>query len=460
MEKELRYLGHALESPERPFVAILGGAKVSDKIEVIENLLGKVDRLLIGGAMAYTFFKSRGVATGRSLVEDDKLDEARSIEAHAKTRNVRLELPVDHVVADRVDAGAAHEVLDVGDARIGDRLGLDIGPATIRNYEGAAGRREDGDLERADGCVRDRRVRHRHQRRGARGREREGHDDRRRRRLDCRPQEGRYGRPRHPHLDRRRRVARVPRRPDAARGRGADRRCRGWMGRKAGWAGRRSCPAFPPFRLPADKVHDENSPDRWQLEDVQDRAGSGRSSSRSCGTLVKDVTDVEIVVAPPFTALHAVAEAARNTNIGVSAQDVYWEREGAFTGEISPVMIKEAGAEYVIVGHSERRRLFGESDQIVNRKAMAALAAELMPIVCIGETLEERERNETFAVLDRQIKEGLKRTGADALLSRTSRSGRSAPAGTPRPPRPARRTRTFAGGSASGLAQRRPIGAT
>ena len=123
--------------------------------------------------------------------------------------------------------------------------------------------------------------------------------------------------------------------------------------------------------------------------------------------VIKDVTDVEVVVAPPFTALHAVAEAARNTNIGVSAQDVYWEREGAFTGEISPVMIKEAGAEYVIVGHSERRRLFGESDQIVTRKAMAAIAAGLIPIVCIGETLEERERNETFGVLDRQIKEGL-----------------------------------------------------
>ena len=124
-------------------------------------------------------------------------------------------------------------------------------------------------------------------------------------------------------------------------------------------------------------------------------------------SFVKDITDVEIVVAPPFTALHAVAEAARNTNIGVSAQDVYWEREGAFTGEVSPVMVRDAGAEYVIVGHSERRRLFGESDQIVHRKAMAALAADLTPIVCIGETLEERERNETFAVLDRQIGEGL-----------------------------------------------------
>ena len=123
--------------------------------------------------------------------------------------------------------------------------------------------------------------------------------------------------------------------------------------------------------------------------------------------LVKTLDNVEIVVAPPFTALHAVAEAARNTNIGVAAQVVYWEREGAFTGEISPAMIKEAGAEYAIVGHSERRRLFGESDAIVNRKTMATIAAGLTPIVCIGETLEERERDETLAVLDRQIKDGL-----------------------------------------------------
>ena len=134
MEQELRYLGHILESPEHPFVAILGGAKVSDKIEVIENLLGKVERLLIGGAMAYTFFKSRGLPVGKSLVEDDKLDRAKQIEDLAKEKKTKLELPVDHVVADRVDASAAHEVLAVGDPRIGERLGLDIGPATIAVY--------------------------------------------------------------------------------------------------------------------------------------------------------------------------------------------------------------------------------------------------------------------------------------------------------------------------------------
>ena len=123
--------------------------------------------------------------------------------------------------------------------------------------------------------------------------------------------------------------------------------------------------------------------------------------------LVKDVTDVEIVLAPPFTALHAVVDAARNSNIGVAGQNLHWEREGAFTGEISAAMLKEAGAEYVIIGHSERRRLFGETDQSVNRKLVAALSAGLTPIVCIGETLEEREAEQTLPVLDRQIKDGL-----------------------------------------------------
>src|SRR5712671_844184 len=135
MEKELQYLGQALESPARPFVAIIGGAKVSDKLEVIENMLGKVDRLIIGGAMAYTFFKARGIPVGKSLVEDDKLDAARKIEADAAAKNVTLALPVDHVVADTLDASAVAAVLKVGDAAIGDRLGLDIGPETIRNYE-------------------------------------------------------------------------------------------------------------------------------------------------------------------------------------------------------------------------------------------------------------------------------------------------------------------------------------
>jgi triosephosphate isomerase len=122
--------------------------------------------------------------------------------------------------------------------------------------------------------------------------------------------------------------------------------------------------------------------------------------------LVKDLTDVEVVIAPPATALHAVAEAVRNSPVGVAGQNLHWEREGAFTGELSAGMLKEAGAEYVIIGHSERRRMFHETDETVNRKLVAAIGAQLTPIVCIGETLDEREKNETLSVLDRQIKTG------------------------------------------------------
>ena len=134
MEQEIKYLGHALESPERPFVAILGGAKVSDKLEVIENMLGKVDRLIIGGAMAYTFMKSRGIPTGKSLVEEDKIDAAKTISADAAARGVELALPIDHVVTTAISAEAPYEVLAMDDPSIGDRMGVDIGPKTIEKY--------------------------------------------------------------------------------------------------------------------------------------------------------------------------------------------------------------------------------------------------------------------------------------------------------------------------------------
>ncbi|PYR88910.1 MAG: phosphoglycerate kinase [Acidobacteria bacterium] len=134
MAAELEHLGRVLERPDRPFVAILGGAKVSDKLEVIENLIPRVDALLIGGAMAYTFFKARNVPVGTSLVEQDLVGAAREIESRAKARNLRLELPVDHVVAPKLEAGAPSETLDVGDTKIGERMGLDIGPKTIAIY--------------------------------------------------------------------------------------------------------------------------------------------------------------------------------------------------------------------------------------------------------------------------------------------------------------------------------------
>jgi phosphoglycerate kinase len=134
MEKELRYLGDAISNPQRPFVAVIGGAKVSDKIEVIQNLIPKVDRLLIGGAMAYTFFKAEGKPVGKSLVEEDKLDAAREIVTRAKERHLQLMLPTDHVVAPALDETAPSETISVDDPAIDGRMGLDIGPKTVAAY--------------------------------------------------------------------------------------------------------------------------------------------------------------------------------------------------------------------------------------------------------------------------------------------------------------------------------------
>jgi triosephosphate isomerase len=127
--------------------------------------------------------------------------------------------------------------------------------------------------------------------------------------------------------------------------------------------------------------------------------------------LVAASTHCDIVVAPPFTALAAAAEAAAGSNIAISAQNMHWEKQGAFTGEASAGMLLEAGCRYVILGHSERRQLFGETDETVGKKLAAALAAGLVPIVCVGETLDERTRNETEAVLGRQFQ------GATAALT-------------------------------------------
>ena len=134
-------------------------------------------------------------------------------------------------------------------------------------------------------------------------------------------------------------------------------------------------------------------------------------------SLVKDVQGVDIVVAPPATALHAAAEAARNSNIAVAGQNCHWDREGAFTGEVSAGLVREAGAEYVVLGHSERRTLFGDTDQAVNLKLRAALAAGLVPIVCVGESLGQRDANQTLEVVDQQLQRGLDAATADQVAA-------------------------------------------
>jgi phosphoglycerate kinase len=133
IEKELKYLGEATANPKRPFVAILGGSKISGKIDVLEKLLEKVDAILVGGAMIFTFFKAQGFKVGKSLVEDDKLDVAKTILEKAKSRNVKLLLPTDVVIADKFEKDANAKTVSV-DAIEDDWLGLDIGAETIKTY--------------------------------------------------------------------------------------------------------------------------------------------------------------------------------------------------------------------------------------------------------------------------------------------------------------------------------------
>lgn len=136
-------------------------------------------------------------------------------------------------------------------------------------------------------------------------------------------------------------------------------------------------------------------------------------------SLVSDIVDVDVMVAPPFTALGMVAEILRESVIHVGGQDVFWEEEGAYTGEISASMLKAAGCTYVIIGHSERRQYFGETNATVNRKARAALRGGLIPVVCVGESEAEREAGQTFSVVEKQLKEGLEGLSSDEVQNLT-----------------------------------------
>ena len=137
------------------------------------------------------------------------------------------------------------------------------------------------------------------------------------------------------------------------------------------------------------------------VTELKDKIGSGNN--------------VEVVVCPPYLALADVVAELKNTNIGVGAQNVHWEDSGAYTGEVSPPMLKEIPVEYVIIGHSERRQYFGETDETVNKRLKAALAAGLTPMVCVGESLEQRENNETEKVVGEQVDKGFDGLSPEAM---------------------------------------------
>jgi len=152
----------------------------------------------------------------------------------------------------------------------------------------------------------------------------------------------------------------------------------------------------------------------WKMHKTQREAAA---FIKEFAPLVAPLSNVEIVIAPVFTGISTAADGARGTKIRIAGQNLYCEKQGAFTGEISGDMLKDAGATHVIIGHSERRRLFGDTDELVNRKLRAAITAGLTPIVCVGETLDERESGQTLTVLDRQVKAGLDGLTGDEIAS-------------------------------------------
>ena len=152
----------------------------------------------------------------------------------------------------------------------------------------------------------------------------------------------------------------------------------------------------------------------WKMYKTALEAGE---TAATLAQRVADVKTTEVMIAPPFTALEAVYAVVQGTNIALGAQNMHWESEGAYTGEISPSMIKAVGCRYVIIGHSERRQYFGETDQDVNRKIVSTIKAGMFPVMCIGETEDQRESDETFSVLDKQVKIGLEGLFSDDLIN-------------------------------------------
>lgn len=152
----------------------------------------------------------------------------------------------------------------------------------------------------------------------------------------------------------------------------------------------------------------------WKMNKT---VGEALDLVRELKAAISGVKTVEVAVAPPFTALYAIRKELEGSSIHLAAQNLYWEEKGAFTGEVSPLMLKEVGCDYVIIGHSERRQFFGETDETVNRRIRAALAQGLKVILCIGETLREREEGKTFSVIEGQLKGGLKGLGDQEMTN-------------------------------------------
>lgn len=378
LEKEIQYVGQAVTNPLHPFVAIIGGAKVSDKIGVISNLLDKVDTLLIGGGMANTFLAAQGYKMGKSLVEEDKLDLAKELLAKAKKNKVNMLLPTDLVMAAAFAPDAEHvteKVKNLNQAY----MALDIGAETSKAYAEALA---DAKMIVWNGPM--------------------GVFE-----MDafCKGTEA---------------VAKAV----------AKSRATSIVG------GGDSVAAIEKLGLVKRITHISTGggasleylegkvlPGVAALDDLRRKMIAGNwkmhKTVSEAVALAEDIvmetngTLNEVVIFPPFTALETVADAIDGKHVGYGAQDLHWEDKGAFTGAVSGAMIADICAEYVLVGHSERRTIFGENEKIVASKIIAAYRNGLKPMLCVGENLAEREAGKTARKINMQLKSALRVISAE-----------------------------------------------
>ena len=378
LEKEIQYVGQAVTNPLHPFVAIIGGAKVSDKIGVISNLLDKVDTLLIGGGMANTFLAAQGYKMGKSLVEEDKLDLAKELLAKAKKNKVNMLLPTDLVMAAAFAPDAEHvteKVKNLNQAY----MALDIGAETSKAYAEALA---DAKMIVWNGPM--------------------GVFE-----MDafCKGTEA---------------VAKAV----------AKSRATSIVG------GGDSVAAIEKLGLAKRITHISTGggasleylegkvlPGVAALDDLRRKMIAGNwKMHKTVSEAVELAEDIvmetngtlnEVVIFPPFTALETVADAIDGKHVGYGAQDLHWEDKGAFTGAVSGAMIADICAEYVLVGHSERRTIFGENEKIVASKIIAAYRNGLKPVLCVGENLAEREAGKTARKINMQLKSALRVISAE-----------------------------------------------
>ena len=379
LEKEIQYVGQAVTNPLHPFVAIIGGAKVSDKIGVISNLLDKVDTLLIGGGMANTFLAAQGYKMGKSLVEEDKLDLAKELLAKAKKNKVNMLLPTDLVMAAAFAPDAEHvteKVKNLNQAY----MALDIGAETSKAYAEALA---DAKMIVWNGPM--------------------GVFE-----MDafCKGTEA---------------VAKAV----------AKSRATSIVG------GGDSVAAIEKLGLAKRITHISTGggasleylegkvlPGVAALDDLRRKMIAGNWKMHKTVSEAVDLAEEivmetngtlnEVVIFPPFTALETVADAIDGKHVGYGAQDLHWEDKGAFTGAVSGAMIADICAEYVLVGHSERRTIFGENEKIVASKIIAAYRNGLKPLLCVGENLAEREAGKTARKINMQLKSALRVISAEA----------------------------------------------